>query len=78
MKKYIIVLHTWFVDCGGFEVREIEAEGKKEAEEQAILIKHDLETSMRHVAFTVVPILEHQRVARKLTFMERLLGWAEV
>ena len=73
--KYVVVLHSWFVDCEGFKVEEIEAEDENAAYREAVFLKHKMERSHKSVAFKIVPIGDTEKfMPRKLTWRERLTG----
>ncbi|BBW35469.1 hypothetical protein [Enterobacter hormaechei] len=74
MSRYIAVIHGWHVSSNGFDVHELSATDKEEAHNEAVLLKHQRESTFDKCAFTVIEITDHERLPRKLTFRERLAG----
>ena len=74
MARYIAVIHGWFVNSNGFDVRELGATDLESAHNEAVLLKYQREDTFDKCAFTVVEIADHERLSRKLTLRERLTG----
>jgi hypothetical protein len=77
MKKFIIVVHSWFIDSKYFQVEEIQSESKLEAEKEAAYITKQMETTFRKCAYKVIEIHKNEHIkinTRKLTWKERVTG----
>jgi hypothetical protein len=54
--KYIIVIHSWFVDSKGWEVKEITASDLKEAKKIAKEMAWDKNSAFNRTDFKVIPV----------------------
>ena len=76
MKKFLIVVHSWFGSSSrGWTITQVDAETKEDAEKEAILISHDIRDTFTEVEFNVIELEEGFSMPnRKLTWMERIMG----
>lgn len=74
MSRYIAVIHGWHVSSNGFDVHELSATDKEEAHNEAVLLKHQRESTFDKCAFTVIEVADHEVLPRNLTLRERLTG----
>ena len=74
MKRFIVVIHGWHVHSNGFTLHEVEAASVQEAEEKGAYLKDQREKPFDRCAYAVVEIESGERIARDLTWRERLTG----
>lgn len=76
MSKFIAVIHGWHVHSNGFNVHQIEAADKQEANEKAAYLTMKRQGKFDECAYVLVEIEadESIRRPRKLTLGERLTG----
>jgi len=56
MKRYLVVVHNWFMDSKGWDVHKIEALNKEEAYKEGLLIKDAKESTFNKRAVKVIAL----------------------
>lgn len=76
MSRFIAVIHGWHVHSNGFNVHQIEAEDKQEANEKAAYLTMQRQGKFDECAYVLVEIETEEaiRKPRKLTWRERVTG----
>lgn len=74
MSRFIAVIHGWFVDSNGFDVVELKSSDKDSAYKEAIVLKHNRNSTFDKCAFALVEIQDSEILNRKLTLRERITG----
>lgn len=74
MSRFIAVIHGWFVSSNGFDVHELKAETKEDANNEAAALCHRRSSTFDKTAVTVIEIHPSERLHRKLKLRERLTG----
>jgi len=76
MSRFIAVIHGWHVHSNGFNVHQIEAADKQEANEKAAYLTMQRQGKFDECAYVLVEIETEEaiRIPRKLTWRERLTG----
>ena len=73
--KYLIILHTWWMSTGEFEVIEADGASGAEALVQAVAIKNDRTKPFSNCEYEIIRLQhEDEWIGRKLTWKERLFG----
>ncbi|KQQ60097.1 hypothetical protein ASF84_05135 [Pseudomonas sp. Leaf127] len=76
MRRYIAVIHGWHVSSKGFNVHELKADTLENAEKEACWLKEQRDRPFDRCAYVVIEIEPEERLARRLTWRERLTGRA--
>lgn len=74
MSRFIAVIHGWHVHSNGFTVRELEATDLHQADMEACFLRDQRERPFDSCAVTVIEIEPQERMARRLTWKERITG----
>ncbi|HEG1927347.1 hypothetical protein [Enterobacter kobei] len=76
MARFIAVIHGWFVSSNGFNIVELSATEREEAEKEAAFLCHRRAATFDKCAGVVIEIGEAEilKAPRKLTIRERLMG----
>lgn len=76
MSRFIAVIHGWHVHSNGFNVHQIEAANKQEANEKAAYLTMQRQGKFDECAYVLVEIEANEEInrPRKLTLRERLTG----
>lgn len=74
MSRFIGVVHGWHVDSRGFDVHQLKARTKDQAEDEALLLAVRRDSIFDRTACVVVEIDDREHLPRKLTWRERLTG----
>lgn len=74
MSRFIAVIHGWHVHSNGFTVRELKADSRDQADMEACYLRDQREKPFDSCAVTVVEIETDERLARRLTWVERITG----
>jgi hypothetical protein len=77
MSRFIAVIHGWHVHSNGFTVRELRATTIHQAQMEACYLRDQREKAFDSCAVTVVEIESGERLARRLTWHERITGRAK-
>ena len=73
--RYVAVVHSWFIDSKGFQIREIEASSEDEAQLHADAFAHQVRDDFKSTAVILLKIGKDRVIKpRRLTWKERLLG----
>ena len=74
-QKFILVIHSWFVDSRGFSIEEVECASFEEAEREASFLANKRSNEFVNTDFVVLPIMKNETVSpRRLSLWERLVG----
>lgn len=76
MSRFVAVIHGWHVHSNGFDVHEIEATDKQQANEKAAYLTMRRQKTFDECAYVLVEIGAEEAInqPRKLTLRERLTG----
>lgn len=76
MSRFIAVIHGWHVSSNGFNVHELEAANRQEADEKAAYLTIKRQGDFDKCAYVVVEIKPEETIKRprKLTWRERIMG----
>lgn len=76
MSRFIAVIHGWHVHSKGFNVHQIDAADKQQAEEKAAFLTMQRQGAFDECAYVLVEIQPEESIKqdRKLTWRERLTG----
>jgi hypothetical protein len=77
VSRFIGVVHGWHVDSKGFDVHQLKARTKSQAEDEALLISARRDATFDRTACVVVEIDDREHLPRKLTWRERITGRLE-
>ena len=72
-KRFIAVVHTWFVDSKGFYVQNLDVTTREEADKEAAVLYREYNERMRHAEVLIIELIKGER-PRRLTIWERLTG----
>ncbi len=74
MSRFIAVIHGWHVHSNGFTVRELKAVNRDQADMEACYLRDQRDRPFDSCAVTVLEIEVGERLARRLTWVERITG----
>lgn len=77
MSRFVGVVHGWHVDSKGFDVHQLKATTKDQAEDEALLLAARRDATFDRTACVVVEIDDREHFPRKLTWRERITGKLE-
>ncbi|MNE81598.1 hypothetical protein D3C80_1782610 [compost metagenome] len=74
MSRFIGVVHGWHVDSKGFDVHQLTATTRVQAEDEALLLAARRDSTFDRTACVVVEVDDCEHLPRKLTWRERITG----
>lgn len=77
MSRFIGVVHGWHVESKGFDVHQLKARTKEQADDEACLLSSRRSRAFDTTAYTVIEIDDREHLPRTLTWRERILGRIE-
>jgi hypothetical protein len=77
-KRYLIVVHKWFVNSRGFDVHQFDVDGLEAAQDKAYILERQESNDFQSAAAKVIELREGELLPKrtKLTWWERLTGYA--
>jgi hypothetical protein len=74
-KRYLAVIHNWFMDSKGFDLVELKATDREQAELEGCYFAKTRNSDFNRTAYLVLEIQENEVLtSRKLTWRERITG----
>lgn len=73
-KKFIAVVHNWFIHSDGWHIQELNAKNEQDAETEAVNLCQKYNQKFSHAGVKVIELQTGEHLPRKLTLKERILG----
>ena len=73
-RRFIAIVHSWFVDSKGFDVITMDVNSKKEADREAAVIYREHNSDFRKAEVLVLELEKGEHSPRRLSLWERITG----